>query len=120
MGIEKVVRDWDGAAHLIVMLNRAEAGAGAPSEQDAERLRLIAAMPEAFVVVAPAAGCTPSVLSFSGRFSQDELDKLGKGPMIIKERVRIIGGALTVESTPGSGSRLEVKVPKDGDVSDEF
>src|SRR5579872_3420627 len=58
--------------------------------------------------------------SFAGRLTQEELDNLGKGPMIIKERVRLIGGALTVESTPGSGSRLEVKVPKDGEVSDEF
>jgi signal transduction histidine kinase len=57
---------------------------------------------------------------FSGRLTQEELDQMGKGPMIIKERVRLIGGALTVESTPGTGSRLEVKVPKDGDVSDEF
>jgi signal transduction histidine kinase len=57
---------------------------------------------------------------FAGRFSQDELEKLGKGPMVIKERVRLIGGALTVESIPGSGSRLEVKVPKNGEVSDEF
>jgi signal transduction histidine kinase len=57
---------------------------------------------------------------FAGRLSQEELEKLGKGPMIIKERVRLIGGALTVESIPGSGSRLEVKVPKDGEVSDEF
>jgi signal transduction histidine kinase len=57
---------------------------------------------------------------FSGRLTQDDLDQMGKGPMIIKERVRLIGGALTVESTPGSGSRLEVKVPKNGEVSDEF
>jgi signal transduction histidine kinase len=40
--------------------------------------------------------------------------------MIIKERVRLIAGALTVESNPGVGTRLEVKVPKSGDVSDEL
>jgi signal transduction histidine kinase len=57
---------------------------------------------------------------FSGRLTQDELDQMGKGPMIIKERVRLIAGALTVESTPGTGSRLEVKVPKAGEVHDEF
>lgn len=57
---------------------------------------------------------------FAGRLTQAELDQMGKGPMVIKERVRLIGGALTVESTPGTGSRLEVKVPKDGEVSDEF
>jgi signal transduction histidine kinase len=57
---------------------------------------------------------------FSGRLTQDELDQTGKGPMIIKERVRLIAGALTVESNPGAGTRLEVKVPKSGEVTDEL
>jgi two-component system sensor histidine kinase DegS len=57
---------------------------------------------------------------FSGRLSQDELDQMGKGPTIIKERVRLIAGALTVESNPGSGTRLDIKVPRSGEVSDEF
>jgi len=57
---------------------------------------------------------------FSGRLTQDELDQMGKGPTIIKERVRLIAGALTVESNPGSGTRLEVKVPKSGEGSDEL
>jgi signal transduction histidine kinase len=57
---------------------------------------------------------------FSGRLTQEELDQMGKGPMIIKERVRLIAGALTVESNPGVGARLEVKVPKTGEVSDEL
>ena len=58
--------------------------------------------------------------TFSGRLSQDELDQMGKGPMIIKERVRLIAGTLTVESNPGTGTRLEVKVPRGGESSDEF
>jgi len=57
---------------------------------------------------------------FSGRLTQDELDRMSKGPMIIKERVRLIDGALTVESNPGLGTRLEVKVPKGIEVSDEL
>jgi signal transduction histidine kinase len=57
---------------------------------------------------------------FSGRLTQEELDRMGKGPMIIKERVRLIEGALTVESNPGTGTRLEVKVPRGGEVSDEL
>ena len=57
---------------------------------------------------------------FSGRLTQDELDQMGKGPTIIKERVRLIAGALTVESNPGLGTRLEVKVPRGGEVSDEL
>jgi signal transduction histidine kinase len=58
--------------------------------------------------------------SFSGRLSQEELAQMGKGPMIIKERVHLIGGTLTVESNPGTGTRLEIKVPRAGEVSDEF
>jgi signal transduction histidine kinase len=57
---------------------------------------------------------------FSGRVTQDELERMGKGPMIIKERVRLIAGTLTVESSPGTGTRLEIKVPKAGESSDEF
>ncbi|MFZ0770764.1 MAG: histidine kinase [Candidatus Sulfotelmatobacter sp.] len=56
---------------------------------------------------------------FSGRLTQDQLDQMGKGPTIIKERVRLIAGALTVESNPGLGTRLEIKVPRGGEVSDE-
>jgi signal transduction histidine kinase len=58
--------------------------------------------------------------AFSGRLAQDELDQMGKGPMIIKERVRLIAGTLTIESNPGQGTRLEVKVPRGGEVSDEL
>jgi signal transduction histidine kinase len=57
---------------------------------------------------------------FSGRLRQDELDQIGKGPTIIKERVHLIAGALTVESNPGQGTRLEIKVPRDGESSDEL
>jgi signal transduction histidine kinase len=57
---------------------------------------------------------------FSGRLTQAEMDDIGKGPMIIKERVRLIGGELTVESNPGQGSRLEVTVLRGGEVPHEF
>jgi len=49
---------------------------------------------------------------FSGRLSQEELDALGRGPLVIKERVRVIAGELAIESTPGQGSRLEISVPQ--------
>lgn len=49
---------------------------------------------------------------FSGRLSQAELETLGKGPLVIKERVRLIEGELTIESNPGKGSRLEISVPQ--------
>jgi signal transduction histidine kinase len=50
---------------------------------------------------------------FSGRLSQRELDSTGKGPSVIKERVRLIEGELTIESNPGRGSRLEITVPQE-------
>jgi signal transduction histidine kinase len=49
---------------------------------------------------------------FAGRFSQQQLDDLGKGPLVIKERVRLIEGELTIESNPGQGSRLEITIPQ--------
>jgi len=48
---------------------------------------------------------------FTGRLTLQELDAAGRGPLIIKERVRMIGGELAVESLPGSGARLEISVP---------
>jgi signal transduction histidine kinase len=57
---------------------------------------------------------------FAGRFNHDQMDEFGKGPMIIKERVRLIGGELTVESNPGQGVRLEITVPQGGEVPHEF
>jgi len=48
---------------------------------------------------------------FSGRLSQAELEAMGKGPLVIKERIRLIEGELTIESNPGRGSRLEIRVP---------
>jgi signal transduction histidine kinase len=48
---------------------------------------------------------------FAGRLSQADLDSSRKGPLVINERVRQLGGALTVESEPGRGARLEIAVP---------
>jgi signal transduction histidine kinase len=49
---------------------------------------------------------------FSGRLSQAELEAMGKGPLVIKERIRLIDGELTIESNPGRGSRLEIGIPQ--------
>jgi signal transduction histidine kinase len=50
--------------------------------------------------------------SFAGRVSQSELDATNSAPAIIRERVRLIQGQLTIESRPGRGARLEVRVPQ--------
>jgi len=54
--------------------------------------------------------------AFEGRYNQDQMEEAGKGPTIIKERVRLIAGELTVESNPGQGTRLEITVPRNGNV----
>jgi len=51
---------------------------------------------------------------FAGRLTMAELDDLHRGPAVIKERVRAIGGDMVIESSPGHGSRLEVTVPQKG------
>jgi signal transduction histidine kinase len=57
---------------------------------------------------------------FSGRLNQEQMEEMGRGPTIIKERVRLLAGQLTVESNPGQGTRLEVTVPRGSDVPHEL
>jgi signal transduction histidine kinase len=49
---------------------------------------------------------------FYGRFSHSELEDSRRGPLIIKERVRAIGGELSIDTGPGRGARLEIKIPR--------
>lgn len=49
---------------------------------------------------------------FAGRVSQSELDSTGRAPAIIRERVRLIHGELTIESKAGRGTRVEISVPQ--------
>jgi two-component system, NarL family, nitrate/nitrite sensor histidine kinase NarX len=56
----------------------------------------------------------------SGRYTSEQLEAVGKGPMIIMERVSLIAGELTVESNPGQGTRLEVTVSRNGDMPHEL
>ena len=51
---------------------------------------------------------------FVGRLTLTELDDLHRGPTVIKERVRAIGGDMVIESSPGHGARLEITVPQKG------
>jgi signal transduction histidine kinase len=45
---------------------------------------------------------------FEGRLSARELNERRIGPAIIKERARIAGAELIVDSTPGAGARVEL------------
>jgi signal transduction histidine kinase len=53
---------------------------------------------------------------FSGKLSPADSQGGGKGPTVIMERVRLIEGELTIESIPGQGARLEIRVPKNRDA----
>ena len=61
-------------------------------------------------------GCTLVVeddgvgLGFEGTLSGEELDRRRLGPAIIKERARMAGARLAIESSPGAGARIEVVV----------
>lgn len=48
---------------------------------------------------------------FSGRYRLEELDTLRLGPVSIKQRVHRIGASLDIESNPGHGCRLIIRVP---------
>jgi signal transduction histidine kinase len=48
---------------------------------------------------------------FGGSFTLEEMELLRMGPVSIKRRVRMLGGELTLDSRPGQGSSLEIRVP---------
>ncbi|HEX4999968.1 MAG TPA: histidine kinase [Terriglobia bacterium] len=50
--------------------------------------------------------------SFKGRMTHAELRSRQQGPRVIKERVQLIHGELEIESVPGHGARLDVRLPK--------
>jgi signal transduction histidine kinase len=48
---------------------------------------------------------------FSGKFSLEELELLRLGPVSIKRRVRTLSGQLVIESKPGQGAKIEIRLP---------
>jgi len=54
---------------------------------------------------------------FEGRCSLAELDERRAGPLVLKERVRALGGTLWITSEPGLGARLDVVIPRDAHVA---
>jgi signal transduction histidine kinase len=48
---------------------------------------------------------------FSGSFNLDELELLRLGPVSIKRRVRMLGGEMQLESKPGQGASLQIRIP---------
>ena len=48
---------------------------------------------------------------FSGAYTLDELDLLRMGPVSLKRRARSLGADLLLESRPGHGAGLKMKIP---------
>jgi signal transduction histidine kinase len=48
---------------------------------------------------------------FGGAYNLEELELMRMGPESIKRRVRTLNGELTVDSTPGRGCKLRIRVP---------
>jgi two-component system sensor histidine kinase UhpB len=51
-------------------------------------------------------------LDFEGYLTPEEVDAQRKGPVMIRERVRVVGGRLAINSQPGFGTRLEIAIPR--------
>jgi signal transduction histidine kinase len=50
---------------------------------------------------------------FEGTLSQVDIDAGRKGPYVINERVRALGGELTLFTAPGGGARLDILLPRE-------
>lgn len=48
---------------------------------------------------------------FAGELNQEQLERGGRGPFVIQERVRALGGRLAIVSSPRGGARLEIHLP---------
>jgi signal transduction histidine kinase len=81
------VRRHSGASHVFVRLSEENGGCHLSIEDDGRGF------------------------PFSGRRSEKDLEASREGPFVITQRIRAMGGKLTVESDPGHGARLEVAVP---------
>jgi signal transduction histidine kinase len=53
---------------------------------------------------------------FEGRLTREELDQRRLGPSIIKERARIAGAQLVIDSSRGVGTRIELTLPSGSHV----
>jgi len=49
--------------------------------------------------------------AFSGAYALEELDLLRRGPVTIRSRVRQLGGEMLLDSRPGDGSTIKIRVP---------
>jgi len=82
------VRKHSGAQHVVVRLRREAGGWRLVVDDDGQGF------------------------PFSGRLSHTELEGGRKGPHVIKERVRALGGELSIVTSPGGGAQLDILLPQ--------
>ncbi len=73
--------------------------------------RVVVSVEQAGKTVEVAVDDDGSGFSFAGSFSLDELDLLRLGPQSIKRRVHGLAGDLQIESRPGHGAGLKIRIP---------
>jgi signal transduction histidine kinase len=128
VSLRRVVEDFQKDTGIPVRFGEAEAPLMAPSETGIEVLQIVR---EALYNVhkhAQAGRVAVSIervgknlevevddngagFPFSGSFTLEELEILRIGPRSIRRRVRGLGGDLLIESRPGQGAGLKIRVP---------
>jgi signal transduction histidine kinase len=48
---------------------------------------------------------------FTGTYTLEELDALNRGPAAVRRRVHNLEGAMRLETSPGEGARLRIRIP---------
>ncbi len=77
----------------------------------AKASRVVVALEQAGKAVEISVDDDGTGFAFSGSFNLDELDLLRLGPQSIKRRVRSLGGELQIESRPGHGASIKMRLP---------
>jgi hypothetical protein len=83
------------------------------SEQHPETLRRVARgdLGRARISICGSLSKTRRGIPFYRAFSLEELELLRLGPSSIKRRVKVLEGNMELESGPGRGSKLAIRVP---------
>lgn len=128
VALEQTVRDFQKNSPIVASFRHTGQADGIPTEKSHEVVQLVR---EALHNVQKHAQATRAAvtlaqsqdwlelsvedngrgLSFSGSFDLEELETLGLGPKSIMRRVRSLGGDLVLDSRPGRGTRLRLRVP---------
>ncbi len=49
---------------------------------------------------------------FTGRYDHEALERMRKGPRVVRERLNVLKGRLEIESYPGRGARILISLPQ--------